>query len=83
MQTLDKQPFFHNIQNSLWAVHGYTSKFIRRREDQSEENSCVIDSLARALMVAEYGEEAAKWEWNEKTYDYALLTARVIHMNMR
>jgi len=80
MQDVDRQEFFSRMQEGLEETYGYSSAFIRRQEDQSEENSCVIDSLARCLMIAEYNEEAAFWPWDESTFDYALMAARIIHI---
>ena len=83
MQHLEKEKFFNRISSSLKKTYGYSSAFIRRAEDQSGENSCVIDSLARCLLVGQFGKEAAFWPWGEDTYDYALLASRMIHLILR
>lgn len=82
MHHLEHEPFFTQMQRELDQSYGYSSAFINRHEDQSDENSCVIDSLARCLLIAEYGEEAAFWPWDQRTFDYALLAARVIRMSI-
>jgi hypothetical protein len=82
MHHLEREAFFTEMQDQLDQAYGCTSAFINRHEDQSDENSCVIDSLARCLLIAEYGEEATFWPWDDKTFDYALVAARIIRMTV-
>lgn len=79
MSDVDLQPFFQKMEQRLLKQYDCSSEFVQRHPDQSDENSCVIDSLARCIMVAEFGEEAAFWEWGPDTFDYIVFAARIIH----
>lgn len=77
---LEHQPFFRAIKTHVSKRFDYSSEFVSRKADQGEENSCVIDCIARAIMIAEYGSDAATWEWDDHTFDYAVLAVRLIRM---
>lgn len=79
----DKTKFFKKMQKDILAVYRYNVIFENREKDQSEENSCVVDSLARVLMMGEHGQDASTWEWDLSTYDYAVFAARAMRIQMK
>jgi hypothetical protein len=60
----------------LAKKEGYTMTFQRRGfKDQGSEGSCVVVSLMRAILIAEYGIDGATMK---VPYEYAILTQRLI-----
>ncbi len=76
---VNRTKFFANIKRAI-ENFGYEVNFIKRLPDQSEEESCVIDSLARVLLMSDKGEKSVHWPWTNDTFDYALVSARIIHI---
>ena len=64
---------FKNLSKHLEKFK-YTTKFINRSPDQSDEGSCTTQALMRALMIADYGLSGATMEVSN---DYAVFTARL------
>jgi hypothetical protein len=79
----DKTPYFKTIVKDCRKLLGYKAIFHNRLKDQSFEGSCVINALARVLMICDHGNSSVDWEWTSKTYDYPIFAARAFRLNMR
>lgn len=72
---------FNKLKKVAKDEYGYTITFEARKPEQGDEGSCGVDSLARVIMVAEYGLEGARREWSIKEpeyFNYPLLAHRLI-----
>lgn len=81
MQDLGTNKYFKSIQNQVKKAQGYKLVFEARKPEQGAEGSCGVDSLARVIMVAEYGLKGARMEWSAekpKYFAYPILANRII-----
>lgn len=73
-KNVNRSKAFKNLSDYLENIFNYTTKFINRSPDQSDEGSCTTQALMRALMLADYGISGATMEVSN---DYAVFTARL------